>query len=489
MTNKQPIENSEVPPTSPKSSAFKMPTPEDTVDRMKREILIDIQKLLIPPLVSSFGELADHVDANEYGGFCTDELADGMIAHFGGRDEHEGMPDGMLSFMNSAQDSISEWLASGALLRRTMTYEEFSVRVRAQLKDMPEDVGLVLGTSAYFVIDGNILAVEDGKCFPRDAHQCDASAWKEPGCFEGESSSQAFKVSLTDPIFITTMGSSGLVGLPSKPGVHHTDESDSTLGDITLQNQAPVQTVALTQVDALIEQAKAVANFQRTGLSRFADEIARLAKISKVEIGPHGELLPVLNATYVTDICTENAGGGSMVDFLTLKDSRVIGLNDESINVYSSKEAFYDGSVDPLHSIWIEPGYKYGQRFVATKPLRRDEVFADAPEPLGRHWRNLCTMENHLGDLLLSKPLGTVAIVDKEAWYLREVGDYLELHHANFNNDVLIDAQTRFETGLEWVDIDEEGLLYIQEQLQKAISSFENGLKTKFVDPAILQGV
>ena len=40
------------------------------IDQMKREILQDISDGIVPETVSSFSELHDYVDANEYGGFC-----------------------------------------------------------------------------------------------------------------------------------------------------------------------------------------------------------------------------------------------------------------------------------------------------------------------------------------------------------------------------------------------------------------------------------
>lgn len=92
-----------------------IPTLADVVDRMKREVRRDIQDGLIAVSVRSFSELHDYVDANEYGGFCEDAVADALIEHFGGRDEHEGMPQGMLDYINAAQRAVGEWLASNSL--------------------------------------------------------------------------------------------------------------------------------------------------------------------------------------------------------------------------------------------------------------------------------------------------------------------------------------------------------------------------------------
>lgn len=47
---------------------------------------------------------------------------------------------------------------------------------------------------------------------------------------------------------------------------------------------------------------------------------------------------------YIKQITTENAGGGSMVDFIHLKDGRVIGLNDEYAVLYANMEEFWDAT-------------------------------------------------------------------------------------------------------------------------------------------------
>lgn len=101
------------PKEAPMTDTFTPPTLEETVARMKREILADISAGRVPASVKTFSALHDHVDANEYGGFCEDEFADNMIMHFGGRDEHEGMPQAYLNYMNAAQDAIGTWLAEG----------------------------------------------------------------------------------------------------------------------------------------------------------------------------------------------------------------------------------------------------------------------------------------------------------------------------------------------------------------------------------------
>lgn len=92
-----------------------IPTLKKTVERMKKEIRADVLSLSLPAQVASFSDLHDYVDANEYGGFCEDELCDSLIAHFGGRDHDEGMPDGMLAYMGAARSLIDLWIKSGGM--------------------------------------------------------------------------------------------------------------------------------------------------------------------------------------------------------------------------------------------------------------------------------------------------------------------------------------------------------------------------------------
>lgn len=90
-----------------------MKTKEEIIAQCKAEIQADIAAGVVPADVSSFGVLHDYVDGNCYGGFCDDELADAMIAHFGGRDEHECMPKGMHDLIDEVQDAVNAWLVAG----------------------------------------------------------------------------------------------------------------------------------------------------------------------------------------------------------------------------------------------------------------------------------------------------------------------------------------------------------------------------------------
>lgn len=88
---------------------------DDTVRRMRREIIHDVIKGLVPRTVRTFGELHNHRDANGYGGFLDDAVTEPLIAFFGGRDTEGSLPDGFVDFMNKAQDRTSIWLFNGGL--------------------------------------------------------------------------------------------------------------------------------------------------------------------------------------------------------------------------------------------------------------------------------------------------------------------------------------------------------------------------------------
>ena len=83
---------------------------EHAIERSKAEILEDIAQGVVPGTVSSFSELHDYVDANEYGGLCSDawfclpEHADDLTVEANG--------GWLLHFEHSAavQDAVDAWL-------------------------------------------------------------------------------------------------------------------------------------------------------------------------------------------------------------------------------------------------------------------------------------------------------------------------------------------------------------------------------------------
>lgn len=72
----------------------------------------------VPRTVTSFGDLHSYLDANCLGGLCEDEVFDGLIAHFGGR-EQGSMPEGMLDLLNKYHDAIDLLIKSGFFLENS----------------------------------------------------------------------------------------------------------------------------------------------------------------------------------------------------------------------------------------------------------------------------------------------------------------------------------------------------------------------------------
>ncbi len=70
------------------------------VERAKAEIRSDVASGRVPAAVTSFAELHDYVDANEYGGACEGE--------FDGSDE-------ATSFWNRVQGEVDTWIKAGGL--------------------------------------------------------------------------------------------------------------------------------------------------------------------------------------------------------------------------------------------------------------------------------------------------------------------------------------------------------------------------------------
>lgn len=93
------------------------PNIEEVVARMTQEVMADVYNGRVPFDVKNFSELHDFVDANCYGGFCDDAIADPMIEAFGGRNPDGDMPDAAVAFFNEAQDRLSNWLVAGKLVR------------------------------------------------------------------------------------------------------------------------------------------------------------------------------------------------------------------------------------------------------------------------------------------------------------------------------------------------------------------------------------
>ena len=91
------------------------PTLDESIERMKQEIIEDIKAGRVPADCPSFSTLHDYVDANCYGGFCEDDVMQALTDHFGGLDENEGMPVSLIDYLNDAQNAIDLWLKEGSV--------------------------------------------------------------------------------------------------------------------------------------------------------------------------------------------------------------------------------------------------------------------------------------------------------------------------------------------------------------------------------------
>lgn len=98
---------------------------------MKRDILEMIRAGQVPLDIKSFAQLHDYCDANCLGGLCQDMTFDALIAKFGGRDADEGMPQGMLDYINAAQDLINAWIQAGG--------HTILAKLPAKVKDQIQD--------------------------------------------------------------------------------------------------------------------------------------------------------------------------------------------------------------------------------------------------------------------------------------------------------------------------------------------------------------
>ena len=89
------------------------PTLDESIERMKQEIIEDIHAGRVPADCPSFSALHDYVDANCYGGFCEDDVMQALTEHFSVLEDNEGMPDSLISYLNEAQYSIDRWIKEG----------------------------------------------------------------------------------------------------------------------------------------------------------------------------------------------------------------------------------------------------------------------------------------------------------------------------------------------------------------------------------------
>jgi hypothetical protein len=54
---------------------------------------------------------------------------------------------------------------------------------------------------------------------------------------------------------------------------------------------------------------------------------------------------------YIETVTFSDTGGHSIVDFVILKDGRVLGINDECVCLYQSMDAFWNGPNENVQCI------------------------------------------------------------------------------------------------------------------------------------------
>jgi hypothetical protein len=91
-----------------------MMTPSELAEKMKAEILADVENGIVPASVVSFSELHDYVDANLYGG--TEALLEELDAEVPDTDEgHSAALAALCSLANPAMDAVDKWIRSGGI--------------------------------------------------------------------------------------------------------------------------------------------------------------------------------------------------------------------------------------------------------------------------------------------------------------------------------------------------------------------------------------
>lgn len=89
-------------------------TSAELAERMKAEILADVENGIVPTSVSCFSELHEYVDANLYGG--TEALLEQLDAEVPDTDEgHSAAMTALCHLANPAMDAVDAWIRSGGI--------------------------------------------------------------------------------------------------------------------------------------------------------------------------------------------------------------------------------------------------------------------------------------------------------------------------------------------------------------------------------------
>jgi len=86
---------------------------------------------------------------------------------------------------------------------------------------------------------------------------------------------------------------------------------------------------------------------------------------------------------YIDKTSSENTGGGCWVDFIHLKDGRVIGLNDECVVLYESMEEFWECGTKDRPSFAIPPKRMTEVEMKALADVAANEAIRHIQDKLG----------------------------------------------------------------------------------------------------------
>lgn len=169
------------------STHTQVPNLAELTRAIQNDVLAGMAAGFIPLGVTNFGDLHSYCDANCLGGLCDDGKCNALIEHYGGRDANEGMPDGMMDLINSAQDAVDRWLcnrwpgginvvgvqsfanAPGDVGRAWAAVTAAEFNLASRLQQLPKGCGYAVGNSAWFLVaceGGAALClghVQDGK--------------------------------------------------------------------------------------------------------------------------------------------------------------------------------------------------------------------------------------------------------------------------------------------------------------------------------------
>lgn len=114
----------------------KIPTSEALTIRMKAEISADIAAGTVPATVATFGDLHDHVDANEYGGACGEYLY--RLSHTD--DDLNAFGEQYHDAVEAAQNACNAWLRSGRPAESPGEPEDEGTQPALQVRNLAQEM-------------------------------------------------------------------------------------------------------------------------------------------------------------------------------------------------------------------------------------------------------------------------------------------------------------------------------------------------------------